>query len=454
MSMNNKSCLQITLLGASLDNDNMGVNVLATSAIKCVFSRFPQAKITLLDYGKNTSTHMVKVSGCELNIPKVNIRFSKKLYLSNNIALLLFLAMAQRCIPFASLRKLLIATNSRLQHLQGATMVLSIAGGDSFSDTYGVIRLLYVALPQVLAILMGKRIVLLPQTIGPFGHSISKYVARFILKHADRVYTRDFRSLKEVAGLLPDAPNIAKFCYDVGFVLDSVEPVSLDGVDWPIRSDPKMPLVGINVSGLLYRGGYTHNNMFGLCADYESLIHKLIGLLIDKKNAAVLLVPHVFGSGAAHESDLVACQQIWQKLNNRFGEKLGIVRRPFDQSELKYIIGSCDFFVGSRMHACIAALSQAVPAVSVAYSDKFVGVMETIGLEYAVADARHLNENEVLAVVEHCFDRRGEIRNGLLEKMTRIKSSVLGVLDSCDFHPTEPEPNEAASCLLGSGHSN
>jgi colanic acid/amylovoran biosynthesis protein len=294
----------------------------------------------------------------------------------------------------------------------------------------------------------------LPQTIGPFGHPISKRVARFFLRHAERVYTRDFRCLDEVAGLLAGAPNPAKFCHDVGFVLDPVEPARLDGVDWPARPDPKMPLVGVNVSGLLYRGGYTHNNMFGLCADYEALIHKLIGLLIDKKSAAVLLVPHVFGSGADAESDLAACQQIWQKLKDKFGEKLGIVRRPFDQSELKYIIGSCDFFVGSRMHACIAALSQAVPAVSVAYSDKFVGVMETIGLEYAVADARHLNENEVLAVVEHCFDRRGEIRNGLLETITGIKSSVLGVLDSCDPRPTEPEPNEAASCLLGSGHSN
>jgi polysaccharide pyruvyl transferase WcaK-like protein len=419
-----------------------------------VFSRFPEAEITLLDYGKNPSTHMVKVGGQELIVPKLNIRFSKKLYLPNNIALLLFLAMVLRCIPFASLRKLIVETNSWLRHLEEASMVLSIAGGDSFGDTYGVTRLLYVALPQILAILMGKQLVLLPQTIGPFKHPISKRVARFILRRAERVYARDFRSLDEVSGLLPGAPNPARFCHDVGFVLDPIEPASLDGVDWPARSDPKMPVVGVNVSGLLYKGGYTNNNMFGLCGDYEALMHKLIEFLIDKKGNAVLLVPHVFGRNDDAECDLAACQRISQKLNGRFGEKLGIVRRSFNQSELKYIIGSCDFFVGSRMHACIAALSQAVPAVSVAYSDKFVGVMETIGLEYAVADARHLDENEVLAVVEHCFDRRSEIRNGLLERMTRIKSSVLGVLDSYDSRPTEPEPSEAVSCLLGSGHSN
>jgi colanic acid/amylovoran biosynthesis protein len=454
MSMDYKSRMQIILLGASLDNDNMGVNVLAASAIKCAFNCFPEAEISLLDYGKNPSTHMVKVGEHQLNIPKVNIRFSKKLYLPNNIALLLLLAMTLRCIPSASLRRLIIARNRWLQHLHEADVVLSIAGGDSFSDIYGVTRLFYVALPQVLAILMRKRLVLLPQTIGPFAHSVSKRVARFILSRANRVFTRDFHSLDEIAALLANTPNHASFCHDVGFVLDPIKPVSLDGVRWPVGPDPEMPRVGINVSGLLYRGGYTNNNMFGLCLDYRALVHEMIGLLINKKGATVLLVPHVFGAGANAESDLAACQQIWLELKDKFGDRLGVVRRPYDQSELKYIIGSCDFFVGSRMHACIAALSQAIPAVSVAYSDKFIGVMETIGVEYAVADARRLNEKDVLGVVERCFDRRDEIRSELSERIEGIKSSVLRVLDSCDPRLPESKSGEAASCLLSSSHSN
>ena len=442
MSIDRKSSQHIILLGASLDNDNMGVNVLAASAIKCVSRRFPEAEIFLLDYGKHPSAHVVTIGEHKLRIPKVNIRFSKKLYLPNNIAFLLLLATVLRCIPSSSLRGRIVATNRWLGHLQEADMVLSIAGGDSFSDIYGFTRLLYVAFPQILAILMGKRLVLMPQTVGPFKRSISKRVARFILRRAERVYTRDFLSLGEIAGLLTGAPHQAAFCYDLGFVLDPVQPASFDGVSWPVRSDPTMPLVGVNISGLLYRGGYTNNNMFGLCSDYELLMHKLIGFLIDEKGAAVLLVPHVFGAGANSESDLTACQQIFHNLSDRFGTKLGIVQRPYDQSELKYIIGSCDFFVGSRMHACIAALSQAVPAVSVAYSDKFVGVMETIGVEYAVADARRLKEDGILALVERCFDRRSEIRSGLLETITRVKSSVLGVFDSSQPRPTEHEPNE------------
>ena len=47
----------------------------------------------------------------------------------------------------------------------------------------------------------------------------------------------------------------------------------------------------------------------------------------------------------------------------------------------KAVIGQCDFFIGSRMHACIAALSQGVPCVGVAYSMKFAGVFDTVGME-------------------------------------------------------------------------
>ena len=112
--------------------------------------------------------------------------------------------------------------------------------------------------------------------------------------------------------------------------------------------------------------------------------------------------------------------------------RLSVLRGTYDQSELKYVIGQCDFFVGSRMHACIAAVSQGVPAVSVAYSDKFVGVMERIGVGSAVADARRLDEQAILKVVERTFDQRDEIRRGLLETMLQVKSTVLSLFDAED----------------------
>lgn len=424
--------MRVVLLGVSLDNDNMGVNVLAAGAVKCVLSRFPEAEISFVDYAKDPSLHLLKVNGREVVIPKVNIRFSKKVYLPNNIAVLLLLAMLMKWIPARELRRWILSKNDWLQHIEEADIVLSIAGGDSFSDIYGLPRLLYVSLPQILVIMMGRRLVLLPQTIGPFKRAFSRMVARSILKGADRVYARDSRSLSVAEALCGGAPNRDKcaFCYDVGFVVDAVAPARLE--ELPIQANSGVPIVGLNISGLLFNGGYTHNNMFGLQTDYKTLVYELINFLIRQKGGSVLLVPHVFGPTADSESDSVVCRQISEELQEKYGMRLSVLRGTYDQSELKYVIGQCDFFVGSRMHACIAAVSQGVPAVAIAYSDKFIGVMEKIGVGSAVADARCLDEQAILDIVEQTFDQRDEIRRGLLETMSRVKSTVLGLLEAED----------------------
>ena len=103
------------------------------------------------------------------------------------------------------------------------------------------------------------------------------------------------------------------------------------------------------------------------------------------------------------------------------------MRGTYNQSEIKYLIGQCDFFVGSRMHACIAAISQLVPAVCIAYSDKFAGVMETIGIESMVADARRLSASEILQMVEESFEHRAITRQILKRKIPEVKSAVLNL---------------------------
>jgi colanic acid/amylovoran biosynthesis protein len=419
--------VRVVILGASPDSTNMGVNLLAVGSVKCIVSRFPDAQISFFDYGKKPSVHMLRVDGGEIIVPKVNIRFSKKLYLPNNIAWLLVMATFLKVLPSASLRRWAVAKNRWLRLLDESDLVLSIAGGDSFSDIYGLRRLLYVSLPQILALVMRRKLVLLPQTIGPFRGGFSKQLARYILKRAELVYARDERSLAQAVAL-SGKPDRCAFCYDVGFVVDAIAPAHMHEV--PAELQPGVPLVGLNVSGLLFHGGYTHNNMFGLQTDYRHLVYELIDFLICQKGASVLLVPHVFGHAVNSESDWVVCNQIWENLSSKHGSRLNVLRGAYDQSELKYVIGQCKFFVGSRMHACIAAVSQGVPAVSVAYSEKFVGVMEKLDIAYAVADARSLNTQAILSIVGQAFDRRAEIRRGLLESMPHVKSAVLRLFDA------------------------
>jgi polysaccharide pyruvyl transferase WcaK-like protein len=96
----------------------------------------------------------------------------------------------------------------------------------------------------------------------------------------------------------------------------------------------------------------------------------------------------------------------------------------FNQHEIKWVIGQCDFFLGSRMHACIAALSQSVPAVCLAYSRKFIGVMESIGCGEVTVDLCALDRDAVMRAVRANFADRARIGNALRERIAEVQRGV------------------------------
>lgn len=442
--------MKVMILGASLDATNMGVGALAAGAVKCVLAQYPEARVFVLEYAKKRSVHTVRVGGRDVSIPLINIRFSKKFYLFNNIVFLLLLALALKLTPFRKLRNWVVARNSCLLEIQQASLVAAVSGGDSFSDIYGLERLLYVSLPQILVLLLGKKLILLPQTIGPFGKRFSRVIARYIIRHAERVYSRDHRGVRDVEALVGRSGGWGKiaFCYDLGFALEPVPPAALDLVGLSPTEKRAEPLVGFNISGLLYIGGYTRDNMFGLRINYRKFVYDLIEFLIMEKGTSVLLVPHVFGMDAESESDQFVSERIFEELKDRYRGHLGLVRGTYNQSEIKYVISRCDFFIGSRMHACIAAVSQCIPASCVAYSDKFVAVMETLKIDSIVADARRLSEEEILKVVARAYDHSDAIRLQLQERIAKVKASVLDL-----FKGTLDESTDPASSILARSSS-
>ncbi|MFQ5632216.1 MAG: polysaccharide pyruvyl transferase family protein, partial [bacterium] len=225
--MNKKPNTKVCLLGASFATNNMGVGALAAGAIKCILHSYPGAEISLLDYGKESLQYDVSVNGRSVRVRLLNTRFSKKFYLKNNIARLLLVALLAKVIPFRNMRRRIIAKNEYLDYLSQADIVAAISGGDSFSDIYGLRRLLYIALPQLLILFLGKELFLLPQTVGPFESRIAKRIAKYILQHASVTYTRDLVEQKMLKQSF-DLNGRLRFCYDIGFALDPVAPAKMD----------------------------------------------------------------------------------------------------------------------------------------------------------------------------------------------------------------------------------
>lgn len=429
---NNRS---INLLGASFSTGNLGVSALAWSSIRLIRDQWPHANVEMVGAGWTVSRCPIQFEGKEIVMTGRPIRFCPKFWIADHYIWLIIGVILFRLFPF--LRKKWAKRDSTLGALSRADMIADITGGDSFSDIYGFKRFFLGYLTKRLCQITGKPLVMLPQTYGPFNSRITRMMARRVLKRCMRIYSRDQEGLAMINDLI--GPNDkTQLCPDVAFAL---EPRALERsvitnqqLANMLLTPDKSKLVGLNVSGLLYSGGYTGNNEFGLSIDYKGLLKEIIEYFTDLPDTKVLLVPHVVPEGCGVENDLIACHKLQNSLSdsirkNVFIAEPGDDRSFFDQCEIKYLIGQCDFFLGSRMHATIAAISQCIPTVGLAYSKKFAGVYETAGVEDCVADLRSLANTEVLEKVKRIYQNRNEVRQRLEKSIPEVKAKVYQIFD-------------------------
>lgn len=277
------------------------------------------------------------------------------------------------------------------QALAACDLVLDVGEGDSFSDIYGFKRLAYLLVTKVLA---ARRAVLIlsPQTLGPFRSRVADWLARRTLDKASMVFARDQLSYDWLVARGSSTRFVQAI--DMAFKLPFAPPVRETGPG-PVR-------LGINVSGLLFGGGYGGDNSLGLRTDYAALTRRLI-TWARQQQMEVWLVPHVTSNSLAEEDDLAAAQRLATEF-----EGLNLAGPFASPVDAKSFMASLDFFIGGRMHACIGALSAGVPTVPLAYSRKFNGLFGSLGYRWFV-DCRVQETDEAFAFVCDAFSRRDEL---------------------------------------------
>lgn len=415
----------IALIGASFETGNLGVGALAWSCLKLILNHWPGADVCCLGSGLEVDRKAVQIDGHRTQVAVYPIRFCRNILEPNHIV---------RVKSTVLWRKLFCAekgaTMARTKDaVLNADLFCDITGGDSFSDIYGMERFVRGYLIKRLCQSMGKPFVMLPQTYGPFERPLARLLARQVLLHSNRLFSRDQQSLAEIRSMAGDGVEV-EVVPDVAFVLDPIRPdTEQTGRIEQLKSDGQQ-IVGLNISGLLYNGGYTRKNQFGLKCDYRALVRNIVSSFARQEDCVVLLVPHVVPKDFAVENDLAVCQELWRSLPTAEQKKTIVLDGEYDQNQIKYLIGLCDFFIGARMHSTIAALSQYVPAVGMAYSKKFAGVFQTAGVEKYVVDMRQMDEAQILGRINELHQARGYTRRYLTEAMPKVQKKVMSLFDA------------------------
>ena len=386
--------LKIALICHSATNDNLGVGALSVTEVDIL-------------------RRIARVRGLDIHITIIEGAASRPPYIEGGDVTIR---------PARPLRK----PFDFFRAVRNADLVIDIGGGDSFADIYGRRRLTQMFLMKYLTHMARRPLVLAPQTFGPFRYRLSTMLARQTVRRGAIVATRDnlstacLRDELGVTGEIIEASDVAlRLPYDLPSPKEDGDPVR----------------VGINVSGLLMSGGYTHNNMFGLKADYPALIHDLIRRFAEQPGPCEIhLVPHVSswtGEGEAVEDDRSASLKLRESFP--FVKVAPAFASP---SEAKSYIAGLDFFTGARMHACIAAFSSGVPVVPMAYSRKFAGLFGSLGYHETV-DCTTQTAEEILERLLLAFARRADLAQAQkgaldlgLERLARYENRLGNLMAS------------------------
>lgn len=273
--------------------------------------------------------------------------------------------------------------------LKPLDLMLDIGAGDSFADIYPDKRFAYMMATKELCLLRGIPLVFSPQTIGPFTRQPHISLAGRVMRKARAVFARDPMSFEAIGKLAPEAH--AKQAIDVAFAL-------------PFTPAPKGPGVraGVNVSGLLYSGGYGGQNDYGLTVDYKAFTERLVAGLL-ARGATVELISHVT-TPLARDDDLRAAEAVHQLFPDTI-----VVPAFASPSAAKSYISGLDFLVAARMHASIAAWSSGVAVLPVSYSRKFEGLYRALDYPWMVPP-KGLTTDEAVAMALDAFERRAELQ--------------------------------------------
>ena len=392
-----KKHLNIVISNAPINNGNRGCVALGISAMCLIADVLREANV---DY-----TFFL----CD---SQFRDRQEHKIEIGKNI--LSFIDCGKSCsIDFRGKIKKIIGHSKTIfdqNVFKNADYILDLGQGDSFADIYGSGRFYMIFRSYEIAKYFKIPMCILPQTIGPFEDKEIRRRAIHGIEYASLVLARDKQSLNYTKQLVPTKE--VKEIIDVAFFLPYEK----------IEQDKDFIHVGLNVSALLWNGGYSRNNQFDLKCDYSKLVRSIIDYFLSIHNVKVHLVPHVVEAerSLSLENDYAVSYDLWRGYHDS-----RLVLAPFALSpiDIKSYIAGMDFFMGARMHATIGAFSSGVPVVPMAYSRKFNGLFEdTLNYHYMV-DMKTMTNEDILSIIMKAYDNRKILKREIgIQNTTTINS--------------------------------
>lgn len=265
-----------------------------------------------------------------------------------------------------SLRALPRPLRVQLQALAKADLVVSMGGGYLNGDRSLMANVcVYLMLaPMRLAKRFGACVVCAPQSMGPFATSFQQKLVTRTLEKIDLLLTREQKTTKLLAALPGEFPIVPSV--DSGFLFKTNMTSDLRS---HLQVDNQKLLVGVTVRRWLdIKRQYK----------YELAIAQAIDHLVEKYQAAVVLIPQVT-SALGRDDDRIVAGNVYAKTKRKTG--VHVLTEDYTHQQIKALYNELDILIGTRFHSVIFSLTSLVPALAIEYEHKTSGIMHDLALD-------------------------------------------------------------------------
>lgn len=262
--------------------------------------------------------------------------------------------------------------SQKIRYYEKSAIIIACGGGYLQSTTrgrklerlFGFSELECLCLEFSFANIFNKPYVLYNQSIGPFFEKKDEEIVSRHLKNASAVICREELSMSRMkkAGL-----NNLLLCSDIAFTLNPKETSLLETYEF----DRKNRNIGITVKKCL---GDDKQN------EYERILGEFIVASIKEDYKTMFyFIPQVINK-IYGDNDLEVARRICGTLPIEARAHTRIISEDIHPAEIKYIIAQMKYFIGTRMHSNIFALSSGIRTLALSYDLKTDGIMHMLGL--------------------------------------------------------------------------
>jgi colanic acid/amylovoran biosynthesis protein len=252
----------------------------------------------------------------------------------------------------------------------------------------------------------GSKIILLPQSFGPFNQIDVKECSQKVFQYCDLIFARELQSLEYIEPLTDK--NKLRLAPDFTVLVKGILPDTFP--------DSLHNAVGIMPNQkLLSKKANEESRRY-----YAAMLSRCVDVLLQRG------IPLFFLCHQAADRQVIAAI----KKHRRYDFP---VLEENNARNIKAITGTCRFVIGSRYHGLVNALTQGVPVIAAGWSHKYHALLQEYGMDkYLICDMSDTSQIEDQINELSNPSNRQAISQKILEHVTEVRRQTEQMWKSVD----------------------